>query len=378
MAVSMQARVFVERLAFDNLSISCKAGQIEIKIIAVFAGNIEAVKCDQWILTTLIDGSTSKRETLCTACTADNSHSLSGHSHLFTNRLMCSTITDITAKALNRVIVNVGPDDDCPIGGKFITATLEFPCFDNQGVSNLRELAPIQPPDAHWKQAPDFWSEMFWGCYQRIAMSAMRLNTPAQPAFPAAAMAGTRPLLMLPVFVMTLPHRKDRRTHMEALLPALGLRSPAFPAAAAAADTDVAALIREGRVDPTAPHAIAVKQGLGAAAVPAYVAHALAVLDVLQRAVDAGLEWFLVAEDDLMPAGTIEEVIPPAARRILFPRHPAVCPYALVEIFGRWVASLKRSKHLIGSSRSTAIVFLILDVALRCRCDEPDESELSG
>lgn len=163
-----------------------------------------------------------------------------------------------------------------------------------------------QPLDNDWQQPPDLWIEMFWGCYQRIALSAMRLNT--QPALRAAAAAGTRPLLMLPVFVMTLPHRTDRRTHMEALLPALGLRSPVFPAAAAAADTDVAALIRAGRVAPAAVDAVTARRDKGAAAVPAYVAHALAVLDALRGAVDAGLEWFLVAEDDLMPAGTVQEV----------------------------------------------------------------------
>ena len=32
------------------------------------------------------------------------------------------------------------------------------------------------------------------------------------------------------------------------------------------------------------------------------------MLDTLRAAVDAELEWFLIAEDDLMPASSLEEV----------------------------------------------------------------------
>ena len=148
----------------------------------------------------------------------------------------------------------------------------------------------------------------------------MRLNM--RPPSPAEAVAETSPLLMMPVFVMSLPHRVDRRRHMEALLPALGFRPPVFPRVIAAADIDIEGLIRAGRVSRAAVDAVTARRDKGAAAIAAYVAHALSVLDVLRDAVAAGLDWFLVAEDDLMPAASLEEVRPPA--RLLIPRKRAM------------------------------------------------------
>ena len=119
-----------------------------------------------------------------------------------------------------------------------------------------------------------------------------------------------RPLLMLPVFVMNLPSQVARRAHITTLLPAVGFGRLIFPEVRAAADIDIEALVSQGRLSREAVRKISERPDKGARAVRAYAAHALTVLETLRAAVDAGLEWFMIAEDDLMLADGLKEVGP--------------------------------------------------------------------
>jgi hypothetical protein len=309
--------ISIQQLSFEAVSMSCHTGKIQIQTLLEFDGGGDRLVCFEWILMVAINGSTKLREDLCSGCSADKSPVIFQEQP---HHLICSSTTDMLTNDPNMITINVGPKHEWPKGGLSVSSSFAIPCSNR-----IQEIQPIAlpsvlHPEFHWKCLPDFWIETFWGCYQRIVRSAMRLNM--RPPSPAEAVAETSPLLMMPVFVMSLPHRVDRRRHMEALLPALGFRPPVFPRVITAADIDIEGLIRAGRVSRAAVDAVTARRDKGAAAIAAYVAHALSVLDVLRDAVAAGLDWFLVAEDDLMPAASLEEVRPPA--RLLIPRRRAM------------------------------------------------------
>ena len=100
--------------------------------------------------------------------------------------------------------------------------------------------------------------------------------------------------------------RTDRREHMVSLLESVGFQRPKFPDVHV--NVNVEDLVNSGRVSPAAIEAIVDRKDKGVFAVGAYIAHALSILDTLRAAVDAELDWFMLAEDDLMPATSLEEV----------------------------------------------------------------------
>jgi hypothetical protein len=318
---------FIEQLSFGSISMSCRTKQIRIESVADFSGSKESMNCQDWVLTLAINGSTKLRETMCSTCSDfGGKPSARQPKSNSTFRQQCLCTTDIAVNSANNVTFSLGPEKEQPNRARSISSTFAIPCsdnplvsFDNDNETMPTKLPPALPAPSHWRHDSDLWIQMFWGCYQRIARSMPLLYNLSEVNSVAG---GPHPLLMMPVFVMSLPHRVDRRRHMEALLPALGFRPPVFPRMIAAADIDIEGLIRAGRVSRAAVDAVTARRDKGAAAIAAYVAHALSVLDVLRDAVAAGLDWFLVAEDDLMPAASLEEVRPPA--RLLIPRKRAM------------------------------------------------------
>jgi hypothetical protein len=303
--------VAIQHMFVESVAASCKTRQITIESIVDLIGNVSRMDCRNLTSGLTVNGSPRTRQNSCAMCSADMSQYLKqNQSRSSEIRLNCTTTVEFPASGHNSVSMNLifGPDIDWPKESVSYSTTFDLFCVDS-----VRKITPVEAAQApavtiefDWHAPHDLMTGMFWESYRRIAMSAMRLNTHPSPL--QSDEDESLPELPLPVFVMNLPGRTDRRRHMEALFPALGFRSPVFPRVIAAADVDVEALVRAGRVSPAGVDAITARRDKGAAAVPAYIAHALSVLDVLRDAVAAGLDWFLVAEDDLMPAASPEEV----------------------------------------------------------------------
>jgi hypothetical protein len=302
----------VRQLFVESVAGSCKTRQISIESVIDLIGYIKEMDCRELILALIVNGSQTIRNNSCAICSADRNQRLM-HDQVQSSeiRLNCTIIAELPANGQTSFPVNfsIRPARDWPNGVVSYSTTFDLSCMDSVQANNQAELpqAPVVPSELDWHAPHDLWTGMFWESYRRIAMSAMHLNTHPSPL--QSDEDESLPELPLPVFVMNLPGRTDRRRHMEALLPALGFRSPVFPRVIAAADIDIEALVRAGRVSPGAVSNIAACRDKGPSTVPAYIAHALSVLDVLRDAVAAGLDWFLVAEDDLMPAAGPDEVL---------------------------------------------------------------------
>jgi GR25 family glycosyltransferase involved in LPS biosynthesis len=150
--------------------------------------------------------------------------------------------------------------------------------------------------DCHeWEEAADRWMD-WWKPVLHTAFTSMV----AGPGTPAVGAPATLP--DLPVFVMNLAHRSDRRASMQKHLRDIGLTRVVFPptkyAKNVSADDrrawetllDKSCTLRADKEEHTP-----------------YITNALDHIKTLQAAVAAGHDRFAIFEDDLVPAAGLEE-----------------------------------------------------------------------
>ena len=280
---------------------SCATKNLEFQSDLQFAGE-DNIDCKEWMMTLEVDGSIRNKGDVCSVCSNHRNDPDSLLRNISAHRLVCAMSTILVSTSQISVVLSIEGLAHQSGKTKPIESKLIMPCPDSPVL--VIELAKLPPAESHWQLQDDFWVDCFWSCYPRIIKSAMRLNLQLEMSIDPEK----PPTLLITVFVMNLASRADRRAHMEALIPAVGFLPPIFPDVRAAADIDIEALVAQGRLSREAVLKITTRPDKGPHAVRAYVAHALSVLDTLRAAVDAELEWFLIAEDDLMPASSLEEV----------------------------------------------------------------------
>ena len=148
-----------------------------------------------------------------------------------------------------------------------------------------------------WEEAPHRWLE-WWKAVLHVAYTSMAAGTTGTPAGDSTAQLG------LPVYVMNLARRSDRRASIQKHLKDVGFTRVAFPETTDARDL-------------TADHRRAWQsQGLlnESCTLRAdkhehtpYVANALDHIATMQAAVAAGHDRFAIFEDDLVPAASADE-----------------------------------------------------------------------
>ena len=291
----------LQKISIQAVSMSCDTHNLEIRSELQFAQVVDKLNCENWDMALEVNGTTISRSNICTICNSESKLSdLLLQNEIFddgSHRRSCSISTKLATPARIGVTLKI---EDRNKHRMLVEFPVQMPC------TVLTELAEIPAPESHWTFKNEFLDECFWSCYPKIIKSAMRLNM----KMAVDLTPEIRPLLMLPVFVMNMPTQAARRAHMAALLPAVGFRRPIFPEVRAAADIDIEALIAQGRLSREAVRQISERPDKGARAVRPYVAHALTVLETMRGAIDAGLEWFMIAEDDLMLADGLKEVFP--------------------------------------------------------------------
>ena len=291
----------LRKISIKAVSMTCDTHNLEIRSELQFAKGVDKVNCEDWDMALEVNGTTRSKTNICSICKAESK--LAGlllHNQILddgSHRRFCSITTKLATSAQIGVTLKIEDQDKQQM---FVEFAVQIPC------TMLTDLAEIPAPESHWTFKDDFWDECFWSCYPKIIKSAMRLNM----KITLDLTPEIRPLLMLPVFVMNLPSQVARRAHITTLLPAVGFGRLIFPEVRAAADIDIEALVSQGRLSREAVRKISERPDKGARAVRAYAAHALTVLETLRAAVDAGLEWFMIAEDDLMLADGLKEVGP--------------------------------------------------------------------
>ncbi|EKX37960.1 hypothetical protein GUITHDRAFT_144640 [Guillardia theta CCMP2712] len=136
--------------------------------------------------------------------------------------------------------------------------------------------------------------------------------------------AGSQDFHDWPIFVMNLPHRHDRRSHMESLLRSAGFSNFFMFSNTPAQDIDISQLLRERKITKETIDDISSKFGGGA--VRAYIAntldqvegecgwskgraHLVALqLSVIERARKEMFPFVIILEDDLLPLEMPEKI----------------------------------------------------------------------
>lgn len=207
-------------------------------------------------------------------------------------------------------------------------------------------VAPSGGGSGEWKGEPLRWKHVFVDFYRDMVGVASDLNDPSPPSSRLKTSSETRSQQQqqqckqrrrvrwegegldavddvgeggarararaseVPVLVMTLPGRADRRKHSERLLSSLGFTNVSFPPILLAADIQPDALQRNGTVSAAS---VARLSRMGAGAMRNALAHALSMMQALASHVQDQTELLIVLEDDLMPTSALGEV----RRRIL-------------------------------------------------------------
>ena len=169
--------------------------------------------------------------------------------------------------------------------------------WERGGVSSNDKLSDLETSDADpstWAKDPGRWVR-WWPPFYAEALDAMavlnqRLPDSVAPDAPVPRPNSPTPL-DFPVFVMSLPHRLDRRASTRAHLAALGFVNVSFPPITHWQSCPPAALARwraEG-IEPAAP-------GPAGACSSAYEANAADQLLVIRRALVDGHSRFAIFE----------------------------------------------------------------------------------
>jgi hypothetical protein len=150
-------------------------------------------------------------------------------------RLHCEI--HIKFRTIHQIALNVGLLHETMQDLELISnsAAVHLPCSSQDlGVPTISQDTGGSASTDPWFRDPERWRAPYLAAYQAIARSAMRLNTAPSPPHwqplksPVSpdgipGVGGGISSLDLPVYVVNLPHREDRRAHMEGLLSALGL-----------------------------------------------------------------------------------------------------------------------------------------------------------
>ena len=223
----------LKELSFNSVLTSCDSKILLIQSTLQFYEGAGSVDCEEWIMTLEVDESIKLSPNLCHICSSEVDSGPHSTNRTFGHRRVCIMNTSILAHSEVRVVLKVGKEGKGNLS-THLKVELQVPCTDR---------APPELPNAsQWRVHEDFWAECFWGAYPMIVSSARRLNAPPYPQH----IPSIRPL-DIPVFVLSLPSRPDRRRHAAALLRAAGFPPPTFPPVRAAA-ADAEALVAQGRV----------------------------------------------------------------------------------------------------------------------------------
>uniref|UniRef100_A0A7S4JAC4 Uncharacterized protein n=1 Tax=Guillardia theta TaxID=55529 RepID=A0A7S4JAC4_GUITH len=104
----------------------------------------------------------------------------------------------------------------------------------------------------------------------------------------------------MPVVVMNIREREDRKQHMASMLHRLGFENVSFPLTISRRDVKEEELVQQGKVSVEGIRSLRAK--FGQDAIKPYIAHALSYTQQVQMAISSHSPWFAIMEDDLVPA----------------------------------------------------------------------------
>ena len=251
----------VPNVSIDALSVACSESKISIN----FYFDLDCGKdptlcgyCTHWVVAVYINGSTLIEQSLCQCdCRVSRLVSPEMNPAAIFVRLHCGI--HIKFRTLHQIALNVGLLHETMQDQELISnsAAVHLPCSSQDlAVPTISQDTGGSASTDPWFRDPERWRAPYLAAYQALARSAMRLNAAPSPPQPLKSpvrgpvspdgipgVGGGIRSLDLPVYVVNLPHREDRRAHMEGLLSDLGL--PPVPPSYHTIPTEVVKLARE-------------------------------------------------------------------------------------------------------------------------------------
>jgi hypothetical protein len=281
---------------------SCLREQLIIRFLTSLdsLSNQDWTGCPQWMILLNVNDTLHSKKSLC-ACSCHGLHDAVAAVPIDIYHLndslvkLCSFSAKISLGYQTLIYLQLQSKNETIFSNEIVVQLL---CTEKHR-DNLMPRHPTSSPETDtssssivWSVDPEGWISSYLSLYHSLVRSAMRLNLP-QGHHPRVSTSP--PAFDFPVFVMNLPHRRDKRRSTEALLRALGFARAAFPDATPAAAVDPDALVARGLVRRAAVDAILARRDKGPRALRAYLANAL---------------------DQVSPARPAR-CAPPAARRLM-------------------------------------------------------------
>ena len=258
--------------------ISCLRKQVTVNFLASLDSNPDWTGCPHWMILLNVNDTVHYKTSLC-ACNCQELHAAAPiESHSDDNwAKSCSLRAELSLEYRTLLRLQLESNNETNPSNRIF---VQMDCTEEHPDTleiNRPILSPeneTSSPSTVWSANPGGWISSYLSLYHSLARSAMMLNLPlppgGQPPQPAHP-----PRFEFPVFVMNLPHRRDRRRSTEALLRSMGFARAIFPNATPASAIDPDALVAQGRVRRTAVDAILARKDKGTPALRAYLANAL-------------------------------------------------------------------------------------------------------
>jgi hypothetical protein len=261
----------------ESVMVSCLSKQTTVNFLASLDSNPDWTECPEWVILLNVNDTIHSKSSLC-ACNCQEMHAAAPvESHPDDNwAKSCSFRVKLNLKYQTRLRLQLESKNETnPSNHIFV----QMECMEDALESNSRFLLPENEtgsPSIVWSANPSGWISSYLSLYHSLVRSAMMLNLPPPPGGqPPPSASSEPPNFDLPVFVMNLPHRRDRRRSTEALLHSMGFARVVFPNATLASAIDPDALVALGRVRRAAIDAILARKDKGPPALRSYLANAL-------------------------------------------------------------------------------------------------------